>query len=232
MKRVLVLALGLCVAGLASAQERQANDTLPPMGVQQQAFIYGLAMKYNDLNMAKSALYNILSYNPANVNILDSLALLYFENQEFAPAVLISQDILAINPKDMLATEIAALSFERLGVKDRAIPHYEKMYLANNNINLLYQIAFLQLDVKRFNEADNNADVIIADAKAETLKMLFPRVRQGETQEVSLKAAAYRLKAMIQEEKGNTDEAKSLYLKTLELAPGFEMAQQQLAAVK
>lgn len=229
MKKVFVLCIGILISTFAAAQEENnpSDSIAPPPAFQRQVFVYSMAKKYNDLDMAKSALYNILSINPNNVAILDSLALIYYEFQEYASAAFVSQDILALNPNDMLAAEIAAISFESLGVKDRALPYYEKLYLNNNNLTLLYQIAFIQYELKRYNEANTNIDIIENDERANDLTLVFAKT-QTENQQVPFMAGIHRLKAMIANSQGDTEEAKNQFNKALEIAPDFEIVKIQL----
>ncbi len=231
-KAIFAITVLLAIALKLEAQETSnpVDTAAPPLDFQRQAFIYGMAKKYGDADMTKSALYNILAMNPNNVSILDSLALLYFEYQEYASAAIVSQDIIALNPDDMLATEIAAVSFENLGVKDRALPYYEKLQMSNNNISLLYQIAFIQYELNRLIEAKSNIEIILADPQIENVTLLFSKT-QTETQEVPLKAAIHRLNAMIAQSEGNIEEAKNQFNKALEIVPDFEVVKIQMQSL-
>ncbi len=229
MKKVIFIAFLLIIAGMkASAQDERTvpQDSLP-FDIRKQAFIYTAALKYNDPIIARMALYNLLAYNPANTAVLDSLALTYIELRQYPSAVLAAQDALKVNPNDRLATEIAAVGFESLGLKDRSISYYETLYLGNNDINVLYKIAFLQLDLQRYNEAITSTDILINDPAATTENVVFQK-NERQNQQVSMLAAAYRLKAMIYEAQGNTDQAKEQYNKALEIAPDFAVAKVQL----
>lgn len=216
------------------AQDRSdsvSQDSISiPMELRKQAYIYSIAKKYNDPAVARMALYNLLASNPGSSAILDSLALIYYEYQQYASAALVSQDALTLNPNDLFATELAAVAFDNLGVKHRAITHYEKLYLANNNLETLYKIAFLQFDLKRYSEALNNADAIINSPKSEEIKLLFPK-DENTNQEISMKASALRLKGMIEADKGNNELAKENFQKALEIAPDFQILKEQLQAL-
>lgn len=230
MKKTLLLAFGCLTAmlTLAQEQERQGSplDSLP-FDVQKQAFIYSTAARYSDPMISRMALYNLLAYNPANTAIMDSLALSYIDYQQYASAVLVAQDALRINPNDMLATEIAAVAFENLGLADRAVTYYETLNLNKADINTLYKISFLQFQLKRFGEARTNCDILIGDEEVAKTTLLFQK-NQNENQEVSMLAGIYRLKAMVEEEAGNIDQARANYNKALEIAPDFAIAKLQL----
>lgn len=234
MKKVLLLTLGCITAVMVFAQEQQ-NQNVPidslPFDVQKQAFIYSTAARYSDPMISRMALYNLLAYNPANTAIMDSLALSYIDYQQYASAVLVAQDALRINPKDMLATEIAAVAFENLGLADRAVTYYETLNLNKPDINTLYKIAFLQFQLKRFSESRTNCDILIGDAEVGQATLFFQK-NQNENQEVPMVAGIYRLKAMVDEEAGNVDQARSNYTKALEIAPEFVLAKLQLENLK
>ncbi|MFY0606839.1 MAG: hypothetical protein JXR10_08990 [Cyclobacteriaceae bacterium] len=228
--KYIILGLILTISSAAFAQEQQAQDSIP-FEVRKQAYLYDQAMKYNDINVARTALYNLLILDPTNSTVLDSLAISYLDYNQYASAALVAQDAIAVNPEDLFATEIAAICFENLGVKNRAVGYYEKLYLANNNISTLYKVAFLQLDLKRFGEATSNADIIINSTEAKELKLLFPK-EQNERQEISMQVAAIRLKGMIEEAKGNKEAALAEYDKALAIVPDFAVLKGQIKALK
>ena len=115
MKKIIKILILVSIPFLTFAQDKIVADTLLPMDFQRQIFIYGAAKKYNDKMMQITTLYNLLSYNPNNSNILDSIALAYFEGQQYVSAALVSIDAVSLNPKDELGAEIAALSFRLPG---------------------------------------------------------------------------------------------------------------------
>lgn len=226
MKYFLMFAISLMAYG-AMAQKQIPADSIP-FEVRKQAYIYTLAKKYNDPVVARMALYNLIATNPNSTTILDSLALWYFDDQQFVSSALVAQDASRMDPSDLFATEVAAVSFENLGVKDRAVIYYEKLYLANNDLSTLYKLSFLQLELKRYGEAINNADALIENPKSATMKLLFP-INQNDTQEISMKAASIRLKGMIELDRGNKALAKEFYQKALALEPNFVILKQQIA---
>lgn len=212
--------------GSSQSQEKTEGDSIP-WEFRKQAFIYSKAIAFNDPQVARMALYNLLSENPGNPSIYDSLAWLYLQYNQFVSAALVAKQSLELNNDNLFATEIVATSFDNLGVKDKAIPYYETLYLADNDLTTLYKIAFLQFEVDRFKEAVTSADIIIQNPEAATITFTFP-TEDGVGQEILLKVCAHRIKAMIKEEEGNKEEAMQLYLETLQMHPGFQVVQKQL----
>jgi tetratricopeptide (TPR) repeat protein len=141
----------------------------------------------------------------------------------------VAQEVSQAVPSDLFAAEIAAISFERLGVKNRALGFYEKLYLDDtNDLNTLYKMAFLQNDLKLFEEATNSTDLLLANPKAKELKLVFPTA-DGKGQEATMELAVLRLKGMIASNKGDKDKAKEFYNQVLKVSPNFELVKQQLA---
>ena len=228
MKKIL-LGLILCLIGMAGfgqSQEIAPGDSIP-WEIRKQSFIYNAARGFNDPVIIRMALYNLIAENPSNGALYDSLAVLYYEYNQNVSAALVAQRAIRLNPEDLFATEIAALSFEKIGAKDKALGFYETLYLNNGDINTLYKMAFLQMELRRFAESNASLDIIIGDPSAKEMSIIFSTTDQTG-QEVSLEIAAHRIKAMIEEAQGNTEAAKLKYLEVLEMKPGFQVVQQQL----
>ncbi len=212
--------------GFSQSQEIAEGDSIP-WEIRKQSFIYTTAKSFNDLDMVKSALYNLIAENPYNASLYDSLAMIYYQKAQYVSAAIVAEQATKLNPQNMFTAEIAAVSFEAVGVKEKALGYYEKLYLNNSSINTLYKMAFLQMEVGRYAESNTSLDIIIGTPEAKENMIVFPTVNQ-KGQNVSLEVASYRIKAMIEEEKGNTEEAKAKYLEVLKMEPNFQVVQQQL----
>lgn len=231
-KSILLLAVGvMSLSTMAQSSETVPGDSIP-WELRKQSFIYNSAKMFSDPLIAKVALYNLIAENPGNVALYDSLALIYLQYNQNASAALVAQQALLINPNDMFATEIAATGFDKLGVKDRAITYYEKMYLESSDVNTLYKISFMQYELERYTEANTSLDIVIGDPRSKQMEnaIRFPS-EDGAGQEVSLEAAAMRVKAMVLEAQGDIEGAKAKYLEVLGMKPGFEIVQKQLRAL-
>lgn len=229
--KYLILVAALLTGFVSVAQQNQMPADSIPFEVRKNAFIYTIAKKYNDPAVARMALYNILASTPGSPELMDTLSFFYYSYQQYASAALVAQDALKMNPNDLFAAEIAAISFENLGVKERAITYYEKIYLAENDMSVLYKICFLQYDLKRYGEALNNADILAEAKETDDMKLLFPTAAK-KNQEISMRVAAIRLKGMIELDRGNTSEAKAYFQKALDMAPQFELLKQQIDEIK
>jgi tetratricopeptide (TPR) repeat protein len=193
---------------------------------------YVTAIQWNDYDVAKDALYDLIIENPQNDSLIFSLAYFYYENQKYASAVLVSQQLLARNPKNTVALEMTAVGYEVMGVPDRSLQNYESLYLLTNNISTLYKMAFLQFDLKRYAECLASIDALLANKDIDTLKVVFNDV-ENKPKEYAMKVAVLNLKGLaVQEHLGDKAAAKKLFEEALAIAPDFVLAKQNLSKVK
>ena len=189
--------------------------------------VYQLALRYNDLPAARVKLFELIERNPTNLQYPETLASLYFESGQYTSAALAAMDLLEINDKSVVGLEIAAYSMEQLGALDRALPNFERHYLLTGNLFSLYKTAYMQYSLNRHEEAINSINMLVKNAKSSEEKVGFPKDDNSQ-QEVTLKAAALNLKGMVFMYQKNKAEALTAFGQALELAPDFELAQQNL----
>jgi tetratricopeptide (TPR) repeat protein len=157
---------------------------------------------------------------------MEALANIYFDNSQFPSAALVALDLIQINDKSVGALEIAAFSLEQLGALDRALPHFESLYLLSGDNFSLYKSAFIQYSLKRYEEAMNSVNMLVKNAKSDE-KIGFPK-SQTESQEVSMKAAALNLKGLIYLDQNSKAEAKTAFNEAISLDASFEQAKENL----
>jgi len=230
MKHILIMLLLVLCSSSLFAQNLDSLAKLDPkistaLDLSDQA-AYQLAIRYNDLDVAKVKLYNLLLRNPSNLRYAELLASLYFDLNQLSSAALVSLDILDGNRNNTTALEIAAYSLEQLGALDRALPHFESMYLLTGDNFSLYKSGFIQYSLKRFPEALNSVNMLLKNAKPEE-KIGFQK-SQTETQQIDMKAAALNLKGMLYLEQGSKAEAKTAFEEALSIEPNFDLAKENL----
>ncbi len=230
MKRVLfMLLLAICASPIlaqnADSVSRLDSKTRSALNASDQG-IYQLALRYNDMEVAKQKLYELLVRNPSNLRFAEALASLYFEMGEPSSAALVALDLLEENDKNTVALEVAAFSLEQLGALDKALPHFERLSLLTGDNFSLYKTAFIQYNMKKYGEAMNSANTLIKSSKSDE-KIGFP-ISETETQEVSMKAAAINLKGMIYLEQGSKEDAKVAFEEAVQLEPEFDLAKENL----
>jgi len=178
---------------------------------------YERAIRYNDRVEAKSALYKLISINPQSDSLMTTLAYLYFEARQYASSVLVCMDILAINPKNGGALEMGAMSYENLGLKDKALDNFEKLYLLSDDFQALYKMAFLQFDLAKYRQCTTNIEILLQAPEAEEATVFY--TIGEEEKEFSVKVALINLKGLVNKEQGNEDLARQDFEEVLKMAP-------------
>jgi tetratricopeptide (TPR) repeat protein len=209
------------------------KDTVPKMSIltQHYAIKYSLAMQWGDQEVAKGALYDLIVENQGNDSIIYDLAIYYYQNQKFAPAVLVSQELLKRNPKNVAALEIAAVGCENLGVAEKSLQYYESLYLLQSDPTVLYKMAFLQYRLKRYKESNTSIDILFADKTLESLKVNYNDAN-GKQKEFPMKVALLNLKGLLAQDQGDKVSAKKSYDEALAIAPDFPPAKENVAKLK
>jgi tetratricopeptide (TPR) repeat protein len=217
----------------ATESQTQAAPQKPTLSAASQHYMmkYATASRWNDIDVARDALYDLIIENPSNDSLIFTLGYLYLENQKYASSLLIAQDLLNRNPKNEAYLELAAVSAQEIGVTDRALQHFENLYLLNKNIATLYQIAFLQFNLKKYAESQSSADVILSKPESGTLTVVF-NDPQGKPKEYPMKVAVINLKGLIALEKGDKAGARKQFNEALAAAPDFVPARDNLAKAK
>lgn len=230
MKRILCLmmVLGAMLQAQLTSAQKQDSVTFIDIDVQKNATIYQLAMQFNDPAVARMALYNLLFYSNNQSAVLDSLALVYYNLNQLPSVALVTKESLKINPDNQVALELGAIALNQLGAKDQALDNYEKLFLKNNDSRTLYQVASMQYELKRYNEASASAEILLKRSDIDELKIAFNKLDKSQ-QEVSMRAAVLNLKGLLAKEKGDITKAKALFLEALNASPGFELAQANLS---
>jgi tetratricopeptide (TPR) repeat protein len=213
--------------------EPAKKDSLPRMSPMTQHFArkYATALQWNDYEVAKDALYDLIIENPTNDSLIFDLAVYYYQNQKSASAVLVSNELLARNPKNIGALEIAAAGYEALGVPDKALQNYESLYLQTDNTATLYKMAFLQYRMKRYKESAASADIVLTKKDIETMKATYNDA-SGKGKDYPIKVAVITLKGLLALDQGDKLGAKKLFEQALAISPDFALAKESLAKTK
>lgn len=187
------------------------------------------AEQYNDVLVQKQALTDILVLNPIDSAAMRMLAELYYNTSQFASSALVGLDFLQKYNNNGIALEIVALSYENLRLYDKAVEYYEKLWLKTEDVNVQYQMAYLQYSIERFAEAE--ANLVMMEGKLKDEDKIALAKSDGTAQEVSFKAAIYNLRGLMAVEQGKNEEAKGFFGQALALSPDFELAKNSLDAL-
>lgn len=228
MKKIkfFVLALGLMLATVSAiAQDSTyiANEYAKAIA------LLNKSEKYNDAVLTKHALFEILVLSPNDSSALKSLSTIYYNNSQYTSSALVGLDMLEKYPNYEFALEIVALSYENLRIYDKAVEYYEKLWLKTENVNVQYQIAYLQYTLKRYTESETN--LAMMDSKVKLEDKITLNKSDGLTQEIPYAAAIANLRGLMAVEQGKNEEAKTQFSKALSISPDFETAKNSLEAL-
>ncbi|MCG8310996.1 MAG: tetratricopeptide repeat protein [Cytophagales bacterium] len=227
IKTGLLLMLAFASTSFSNEIRAQNNDVRNSQLYKLYQMKYVFGRKYNDVDVAKNALYSMIAMDPNDDSLKMVLCYYYFDQNQFASSLFVSLDLLSRHPNHEDALKINAMSYENMGVRDKAIDAYTSLYLQTNDIQVLYQTALLQFELERYNECTSSLDIIVKDPQAKALKLKFAK-SETEQQEVTLEAAVYNMKGMLEKQQGNKDRAKQFFEKALEIEPEFALASQNL----
>lgn len=232
---MLVMLVGMSYQAAAQNQQASSDTTLATSGSPETVRkrnetdqrIYQMALRYNDLAVARMKLYELMERNPTNARYPELLSTLYFESNQFTSAAISALDLLEVNDQSVAGLEIAAYSLEQLGAMDRALPNFERHYLLTGNLFSLYKTAYMQYSLEKYEEALNSVSMLAKNNKANEEKLGFPTTAE-ETQEVTVRAAALNLKGMVYLSQKNKAEAVEAFNQAIELQPDFFLAKENL----
>ena len=224
---MLVAMVSLSFYHEAQAQNKEIQNT-QLYKFYQMKYVFG--RKYNDPDIMKDALFSMISMDISDDSLKMALCYYYYDQNQYASSLFVSMDLLSRHPDHEDALKINAMSYENMGVRDKAIDAYESLYLKTNEVSVMYQAAMLQFELARYNECSSSLDIVLKDPQAKAIKLNFAK-SETEQQEVSMEAAAYNMKGMLLKQQGNKTEAKTQFEKALEIEPEFELAKQNLAEV-
>jgi len=214
--------------------QTQPVDTIPSASqILTEHFLrkYATAERWNDVELMKSALLDIIVENPGYDSLIAELGYFYYSEEKFASSLLIAQDLLRRQPKNVAYLEMAATSAQQLGAADKALAHYESLYLINNNIRTLYQIAFLQYQLKRYAECATSVDIILGKPELQTEKATF-QDSKGASKEYPMKVSVLNLKGLMLLDQGDKAGAKKAFTEALAISPDFMLAKANLEKTK
>jgi tetratricopeptide (TPR) repeat protein len=222
MKKSLLFLLVFFAVGLPcfSQKHKSESDTAIYWS------IYNNALNFGDLDVAKNALYHIISLQPENRKLYDSLATLYFSAGAYNQSLLTCEKA---TPTTQIA-EIKAYSLRNLGDIKSALPLFEELYKNSSSAEHGYQVATIQFALKRLGECVETASKIINDPEAKKLQVVIT-TGQDQSMKVSYYAAALNLRGVVYMELGKKDPARVEFQKAIAEEPEFTLAKKNLESL-
>ena len=154
----------------------------------------------------------------------DTLALIYMSEGKHMQALNTIGIEKRLTDSD-IAVEVKAVSLKAVKRPDLAIEHFDELFKRESNPLVAYELAELNLQIQKIEEAEKHVNYGLANSKDDMKKAFY------ETQtpyEVSLKAAFMYLNALViynKDTKGNIDAAVDVLDAALKQAPNFNMLQ-------
>lgn len=195
--------------------------------------VFREALKYADLTVAKSALFEMIALKPTEKTLKDSLALIYINLGQPQQAILLSREILQNDPTNIAMLEVKAIAQQSIGMTKEALVDYETLFSKQKNIFHLYQIATLQYDLKRMAECNASLDQIISAQDVEKQQINVGTGQQNNAQQkISLKAAALNVKGVLAMDLNEINIAKQCFTEALKLNQDFVLARNNMQYIE
>lgn len=154
----------------------------------------------------------------------DTLAYIYMSEQKFVQAL----NTIGIDPKvddSDIAVEVKAVSLKSVKQPELAIKHFTEMFKRNPNALIAYELAELNMQTQKFDEAAKHINYGLTNSKDDMTKAFY---EAQQPYQVSLKAAFMYLNALVvynKDTKANIDAAVDILDETLKTAPNFNLIQ-------
>ncbi len=208
---------------LAFSQKNKAPQ------VDKEYLLYKKAMQFGDFTVARTAVLELIVKYPEKTQWKDTLVSIYGMMGMYEQAILLGEDILKTKATDTNTLKIVAISYENLGVLNKAIEYYEKVLVLDNNVVMRYKLAVCQYGLKRNAESMANIDRILND-KSSTDNVITITY-ESSSQEVPVLAAALNVGGIILIDEKKPEDAKLYFESALKLDPNFVLAQNNLQVV-
>lgn len=213
------LLLGLTLLMSSMMLNAQSNDAL----IAHYEAYYAQMKKQGDIQGVINAMTHLNVLSPSQAR-QDTLAYLYMDrgmnNQALNTIGFEKND----NDSD-IAIQVKALSLKALKQPAMAIPFFEEMFKRTPNALIAYELAELNLQLKKLGEAEKHIIYGLANSKEDMKKAFF----ESQTPyEVSLKSAFMYLNALNtynKDTKANIDAAVDILDAALKESPNFNMIQ-------
>lgn len=182
--------------------------------------LYQQAYKTGDHHTAIVAINRMLLIDSTQTHFYDSLSRHYIAIGNATSAGYYAEKALTLDPGDVRMLEIAGYIYFDAGAFKKAEEKITKLYQITKEPKYLYSLAQVYTymgDPKRANEM---ADIILNDSASDQI-YVDVSTSTGETQSVKIKAAAYFVKANLQQ---SPKSIISYLAKAIAVQPDFEIA--------
>ncbi|MES2648733.1 MAG: tetratricopeptide repeat protein [Bacteroidota bacterium] len=233
MKNFLAPLFFSTVLSIAAANGKAAGTDSTAV-IQKQAEnlqVYRKAISYNDMSTAASSLVTYLN-SGGNQVYQDSLAIVYYNLNNFNGAYKLANELYTANNKNTTALTLLADISGRGGESKVSLEWYEKLCALSPTPYNHYQLASKQFILERKLECRQTLQKVVADSAEAMKQPVSMEVSNGYFEQVPTLAAAYNMLGVLQFNDKKKEEAAVYYNKALAVAPDFVIAKQNLDALK
>lgn len=184
--------------------------------------IYNKAVSVGDFLTAAGALNAVLVKDTAQINVYDSLSLVYLNLGMDRAAALTARQGLTKNETQTLL-QVSASSLKNLGDIETSLQQYLRLLELNpNDIGFLYEAAFGYIQLEAYPQALQYIESIIAHS--ESSSQLMTEFVNKTGQNIPYKAVALNMRGFIQMQSGDGNAAIRSYQEALQLVPDYQLA--------
>lgn len=232
MKNILTLSAICFIVLCAQSSSGQKTDSLARFQKQSEELQnYRKAIGYNDMGTAASSLIRYLNAGGTE-NYLDTLAIVYYNLNNFNGAYKLANELYTGNNKNTTALTLLADISGRGGETKTSLEWYEKLVVLSPSPYNYYQLATKQYLLERKLECRQSLQKVISDSAEATKQMVSMEVNNGYFEQVPALAAAYNMLGVLAFNEKKNDEAEMYYKKAVVLAPEFVIGKQNLESLK
>ncbi len=227
MKKYTCLTIAAIAISLAA---NAADSTALKIKQDEHLKVYHTAIQYNDMPTAAMSLVSYLS-NGGTINYNDSLAVVYYNMNNFSGAYKLANEAYTRDNKNVTALSLLADISGQTNDAKTSLEWYEKLCPLNPLPFNYYQLATKQFSLERKLECKQSLAKVMADTAAAAKQKVTLQVGQGYSESVPVLAAAYNMMGVLAFQDKNTTEAKKMYEAALKAFPDFVIAKQNLEAM-
>jgi len=221
-----LFAISFCNGVLANT----ADSTSMKMKQDEYLQVYKKALTFNDMPTAAMSLVSYLTFG-GDINYNDSLAVVYYNMNNFGGSYKIANESYTRNNKNVTALSLLADISGQTNDAKTSLEWYEKLCPLNPLPFNYYQLATKQFSLERKMECKQSLSKVLADTAAATKQTVSLQVAQGYNETVPVLAAAYNMLGVMAFKDNNSAEAKQYYNAALKTFPEFAIAKQNLDAM-
>ena len=189
--------------------------------------VYTRAISFGDIDAARMSVYRILELAPEERSWKDTLISLHLERQNLASAILVTQDrIKDEDANDTLMYQIQAAGFNSLQQYGKAAEMYANLYELTKDPSYKYQQMGMLTQNRQVEEAMIEARNLLEMEEAQSMRVRVSY--EDNAQAVPMIAAVYNVMGILQLQQRNQTVAREHFAKALEIAPEFQLAQENM----